>query len=483
MARLLPVQGPIGVFIHHNTLHAFEHLPFEEAVVEASHLFGAEPYMTEEAYRDQMRKGRIEARDLDAVLANEPDTEVLPQHGLTQRSLQRAILASGLRPFEANTIDWLLNEGDLLSRLRPDLDPVTRSKVLEPSGDRESVGAGLLFSACLSRVKVQPQDKDSGAERLRDALFNSAGVDLDDVIHPYLIRLTEVFLDQGLAYWPMPDRALGFYAAVRTLLVQPLFIHPRRLTGLRKELARQADEQLDAAGVVLDFLHSFRIPEQNWEQYLRSELLALPGWAGLMHRLEKEPNLLPHESLTCSLLDFLAVRLTLTTVAVHNIALEAGLAPEFAGDWQAAKAPLVSRSQERLRLAARMFDAAQLLGLNAGAIDSLTESQFDRLQQEVDRLDDLECRRLLHQAYERAHERLVLQPLGRHRLAHPPQPRTSRPKAQVFFCLDEREESFRRHLEELDPGVETFAAAGFMELPWTIRASTILMVFRCVRWW
>ena len=57
-AHLLPVQGPIGVFIHHNTLHAFQHERFEKAVVKAAEIFGAEPFMTEAAYQRQCKAGR-----------------------------------------------------------------------------------------------------------------------------------------------------------------------------------------------------------------------------------------------------------------------------------------------------------------------------------------------------------------------------------------------------------------------------------------
>lgn len=72
-AHLLPRQGPIGVFVHHNTLHAFEHLPFEEAVRQAAQLFGAEPYMSEASYRAELARGRIQFVDVDAVLDREAD--------------------------------------------------------------------------------------------------------------------------------------------------------------------------------------------------------------------------------------------------------------------------------------------------------------------------------------------------------------------------------------------------------------------------
>src|SRR5262245_34817486 len=55
-AHLLPAQGPITVFIHHNTLHAFEDMPFEEAVERGAAIFGCRPYLTEERFREILAK-------------------------------------------------------------------------------------------------------------------------------------------------------------------------------------------------------------------------------------------------------------------------------------------------------------------------------------------------------------------------------------------------------------------------------------------
>src|SRR5262249_24118099 len=68
LAHLLPAQGPISIFIHHNTLHALEHLPFEEAVERAGEQFGCEPFLPESRYRDKLASGRILVLDVEALL-------------------------------------------------------------------------------------------------------------------------------------------------------------------------------------------------------------------------------------------------------------------------------------------------------------------------------------------------------------------------------------------------------------------------------
>jgi uncharacterized protein YbcC (UPF0753/DUF2309 family) len=416
-AHLLPVQGPIGVFVHHNTLHAFEDLPFEEAVIQAAQLFGTEPYMTEATYRAELARGRIQLVDIDAVLDQEPDSVIFAR--LSRGSLRRAMITPGVREFDAATIIWRTEQGDLAKDFRPS-------------------ALRALFDACFARALAHEEEPTSPRP-------------VDEVIHPWLIRLCSVFLDQGTTYWPMPNRGMGFYESARTLFSLRGGIFPKYLVGLDDEFRKQQCLSFSAADAVLDYLDSQPLQEAEWPELVQAELLALPGWAGLMHRLEKEPSLAPHQTLPCSLMDFLAVRLTMSRVASRRGGAEA--VPQ--------EGPLKTQEKRRLSRAARIYDAARVLRLSAGEINELSESDWSVFVSEVKAFNGLERRRILHLSYERWHEREILRGLASHRKYRGLFDQPGRPPAQVFFCLDEREESMRRALEEADPRIETYSAAGY----------------------
>ncbi len=457
-AHFLPAQGPIGVFIHHNTLHAFQHLPFESAVQEAARLFETEPFLTEAAYRKELSVGRICREDLDVVLAREADEEILPCL-LRRRELRRMLLDPGLRSITPENIEWLMDEDKLLDQLRIDLAPHMRQAVLDSKD--ESVAVRALFAACFRRLPNTESPLSTNPTRPRDALLRLNGIDTDEIINAWLIRLCTVFLDQGLSYWAMPLREKGFYESVRALMRQPGMLPSALLDGLKNTFQQQEAQHQTAADVVLNCLHKFGIPQSEWESIITAELLALPGWAGLLHKLEAEPELTPHEQVPCSLLDFLAVRLTMTVVATENARREHGSVLQFWSQWRQpiTIAPLTEAQQ--MAKAARLFDVAQLLGFSAEKINSLPADEFNLLVTEINAFDNWERRRVWHLAYEYRHEQEILRPLLSHRATIDPRRPANRPAAQVIFCIDEREESIRRALEEIDSSVETLGAAGF----------------------
>jgi uncharacterized protein YbcC (UPF0753/DUF2309 family) len=238
---------------------------------------------------------------------------------------------------------------------------------------------------------------------------------------------------------------------VRKLLGQRGGIFPTYLCGLDNEFRRQEDASFSAADAVLDYLDARGVREPEWEDILRTELLALPGWAGLMRRLEESPRLAPHEQLPCSLIDFLAVRLTMSRVA-------AGMG---ADETVPQESPFKTRQSRRLSRAARNYDAARVASFSAAEVSLLSESEWASFVSEVKACNGVERRRILHLAYERWHERAVLHGLASHRRYRGLSHQSGMPDAQVFFCIDEREESMRRALEEVAPDVETFSAAGY----------------------
>jgi uncharacterized protein len=69
---ILPDQGPIGVFIHHNTLHSYQHLPFHRGIQEGAAHLGAQAYMSLERFHAAWKSGRIEEIDLEEALDDVP---------------------------------------------------------------------------------------------------------------------------------------------------------------------------------------------------------------------------------------------------------------------------------------------------------------------------------------------------------------------------------------------------------------------------
>jgi hypothetical protein len=119
-ADVLPDPGPIGVFIHHNTLHAFQHLPFREAVIAGAAAIGAEPFPAETFLRDAWRRGRIDDVDVELALASDPGTTDAPLPlGLTVRDARLALLRDELDVDDAAGVHWLKAHGHLTATRRP----------------------------------------------------------------------------------------------------------------------------------------------------------------------------------------------------------------------------------------------------------------------------------------------------------------------------------------------------------------------------
>ncbi len=70
LKHYLPAQAPLKDFIHHNTLHAFQHLHFHQAIREASAIFGYRVSLPLSEYRLLYNSGRIRPSILKHVIAN-----------------------------------------------------------------------------------------------------------------------------------------------------------------------------------------------------------------------------------------------------------------------------------------------------------------------------------------------------------------------------------------------------------------------------
>jgi uncharacterized protein YbcC (UPF0753/DUF2309 family) len=466
-AHLLPDQAPIRVFIHHNTLHAFQHLHFHEAVLRGKHTYGAEPYLSEARFHAELARGRISPADVDAALTDqfpEPDRALIAD--LTQHNLRRLLLLHATEEASAAQLEWLDAEGQLTGTLRSDLAPAARKALIDEAGSEERA-AKALWQACVSlaeHAETVPAPRAETPPLHRDVLLQRTGEDAFDRLFPVLIRLAAAYLDDGVAEWTMPGRERGFYPAVRDLTEHELLPLGRFVAQVRASFAAQRAQELSSCDAVLTILRRLGLESADVLPYVRTLLLTLPGWAGMMSRLERHPEDRPAGAPPASLLDFLAVRLTYEEAALRGIAEQHGYGHKSLAELyreQRAQRSYAPRSMPPASLTFRLYQLLQLAGVPATRLTQATASERTQLLSAVLAFDELTRRRVLQEAYEHHHRVEVLAGLSEHR-KHVvlPDPR-ARPRFQLISCFDEREESFRRHVEEVAADCQTFGAPGF----------------------
>ncbi len=445
-AKLLPEQSPLENFVHHNTLHAFEAMPFPQAVEHAASVFGTEPYPTLDAFAGDLDSGRITPEDIDQELkTSDPQlNRALWPLGPTRRALWRALMLEASSSPGPDTMAWLLAENRLPG--------ARRSQAARWPQDRR---AALWTTVAEQAPKLTHRVKGT---RLRDVVKQQTQVDIDLLVQPTLIQLTGGFLDQGISYWRMPLAGRGLLEVFRDLYSRRLGPPDSWIAGLNRRLRSEEQRGLSAEDTVLQCLTELGIAHDRWEATLTDTLLALRGWAGMMHKLEHQPELATVEAPQSRLIDYLAVQMELEAQAARWVV---NGRPEQTSLAELMRAPtpyLQTRDDSNIYSS---FLVAQHLGLvnlpqepNKAAI----------LVSEVSNFPAIRRREFLHRAYERHHRRGVLDMLVASS-ANPVHVPSEKPEFQAVFCIDDREESLRRHLEEINPRIETLGYAGFFGIP------------------
>jgi uncharacterized protein len=505
IATLLPVQGPIEVFIHRNLLQPFEDLPFDVAIQRAADVYHARPYWPESRYQREYKIGRITDRDLDEALERPGDRDRPFSFWVTVLQLRRLALITAPQVDRYSQVEWLLSEepsfdheqyigvlgaseqhralfardqaylhdgthteflADLSSRLK-ELFKGPRAIVLlryleefEELRERssppplEEISRKFLWLVTLNEAAKAVGDRQAlhrmPTPTWKPTLRSSVAT------NQYLIKLAASFLDQGLGKWHLPGRSDGFFASTIDHLKRSKFSGPWWFKSVSsKELEFFRSE--GSVAFIENELLRIGIPNNRIRDYLLDSVLEVRGWSGFMNLLESRADLLPlgPHSHDHALADFLAVKLL----------LERSTEDHVPADLPAPSSSAAPGPDDILFVTAfHMMSLCRAAGIGGSDILGLTPAKREVLTAVVLDLPQSQRLRIWHDAYEQHFRKRVYTALACHNEVQAAKPRAKTARFQLLFCIDDREESMRRYFEEFGEQFETFGTAGFFAI-------------------
>jgi uncharacterized protein YbcC (UPF0753/DUF2309 family) len=372
--RVLSNQAPLPVFVHHNPLHGYQDLPFEQALAAAKAFTGINGYWPEATFRALYQQGRINDVELNAALqqdvALQAQAVILTQPVITKAAVCRIAMLFELEPVLPNELAWQIEELNTLENFQPDIPLAVQQQLLAAhEGCSEKTLIADLWELILNKLELEqaylhPENrldlsldqaeallaqhkasqkkvslkKATLHERMQEAvtltfaqelqrlgsdislrnlMMDLCGVDILDYVRPQIIKLCSSALDEGLAAWQLPGRGeVGMYAA--WCAIAGLDINPflQELPDWHAIIAELPDNPEDA--IILQLTH-LEIPQAQWDGYLRCLALEIPGWSGMINWREQHPAYTSLNDAKPTLSDYLAIRLTLDRLWLNHI--------------------------------------------------------------------------------------------------------------------------------------------------------------------
>ena len=367
LKHFLPSQLALKDFIHHNTLHAFQHMKFYDAIFKASSIFGFQVHLQLPEYREMYTTGRIREDVLEMVIANKKG--------------------------KAAVVEW-------------------KEKLINTAYDT------------INHPRIG---------RLRTYWKKVYQLDLDNKVHPLLFRILCAFLDQGIAIESFPVVNKPFMESVKEI-EQNSFVSFFKTKAVKQKF-------ISGNYSIQELLKTIVGKEEYFGQYIFDQQFAHPGWSGFVNAVEDNPQtLLDRKQIT--LKELLEFELLMELDAINHA---------LGNKWE----PLTNHVKEppvNLLADVAKTELAEVIELWQNAFEW---SYYDSV------LKGILLAGSLNPPAGRTSDSENLKTASGLKNSKAPHAGVGELSLQAIFCIDEREDSIRRHIEAVDKNAETFGAPGF----------------------
>lgn len=402
----------------------FEGKEFHEALADAGQLYRARPYWSLDRYIAKYDEKKINDRDIsdgiDQYTLHYHDESTASKLGITLKDFYRHLMFSEL----------MYNDDELQPEIKD----------------------GVLWEKCAQKMSGQVLNLTRGPRKYRakeywEKYYNES---ISSTTHPYVINLISSYMDQGQSFWANPFTEKGFW----TFFGQDVDIVRKFGSEWQKILGEKLDHysELSTQEIIEAELTKMNIPREAWEAFILDVLFDLKGWSGMVNKIEMEPWQATIKAPQIKLVDYIAAL----------ILIESSLDQYHARIHSSDLATLYGRDEvtslRSFQLTLGLYQITKYFKLDPDWMLNKKPEELVDVIGAVDAAEKEHMTRLWHEAYEHHFYREALSSLVFHERE---KVKAITPLAQVFFCIDDREESFRRHLEEVNPAIRTYGVVGF----------------------